>query len=554
MIGSDSLDNIIITFEDGTKKEYRKGIKFEEIVKDVAPDNGIICGVFNNTILNYTDAISRSGKLTLCDINNPYGARVYEKGLTFLFKVSALEVLGKNTEIKVRNSIDRGVFFETSSDVTEEQLKEIKKVMKSKVDKALTFEKIETTMNEAFNYFKEIKREDKIKTLFYDKNKYVTLYKFDGVYNFFIGNLPHDSSILKQYDLTLLSGKGIILRFPSMYDNGKIVKYTHHEQFFNNVNEYLEWAKILNISSIGELNDAIVSMNSAELINLSESIQDYRLQSIAKEISDKKDKIKVILLSGPSSSGKTTSARKLSLFLKTMGLNPVPLSLDDYFLERKDTPINENGKYDFESLRAIDIKLFNNQIDKLLKGNKVTIPTFNFITGMKEYKRTLQMKENDILVVEGLHAISDELLTDIPKNRKFKIYISPLVYLNIDDDNRINLTDIRLLRRMVRDNRTRGYSPSHTLANWSEVRNGEEKYIFPYQDSADVIFNTFLAYELPVMKVYALPLLYKVQADDPEYMTALRLIELLNLVLPIPSDDVPSLSIIREFIGKGYFE
>ena len=515
MIGSDSLDNIIITFEDGTKKEYRKGIKFEEIVKDVAPDNGIICGVFNNTILNYTDAISRSGKLTLCDINNPYGARVYEKGLTFLFKVSALEVLGKNTEIKVRNSIDRGVFFETSSDVTEEQLKEIKKVMKSKVDKALTFEKIETTMNEAFNYFKEIKREDKIKTLFYDKNKYVTLYKFDGVYNFFIGNLPHDSSILKQYDLTLLSGKGIILRFPSMYDNGKIVKYTHHEQFFNNVNEYLEWAKILNISSIGELNDAIVSMNSAELINLSESIQDYRLQSIAKEISDKKDKIKVILLSGPSSSGKTTSARKLSLFLKTMGLNPVPLSLDDYFLERKDTPINENGKYDFESLKAIDIKLFNNQIDKLLKGNKVTIPTFNFITGMKEYKRTLQMKENDILVVEGLHAISDELLTDIPKNRKFKIYISPLVYLNIDDDNRINLTDIRLLRRMVRDNRTRGYSPSHTLANWSEVRNGEEKYICPYQDSADVIFNTFLAYELPVMKVYALPLLYKVQADDP---------------------------------------
>lgn len=554
MIGSDSLDNIIITFEDGTKKEYRKGIKFEEIVKDVAPNNGIICGVFNNTILNYSDVISRSGKLTLCDINNPYGARVYEKGLTFLFKVSALEVLGKNTEIKVRNSIDRGVFFETSSDVTEEQIKEIKKVMKSKVDKALTFEKIETTMNEALNYFKEVKREDKIKTLFYDKNKYVTLYKFDGVYNFFIGNLPHDSSILKHYDLTLLPGKGIILRFPSMYDNGKIVKYTHHEQFFNNVNEYLEWAKILNISSIGELNDAIVSMNSAELINLSESIQDYRLQSIAKEISDKKDKIKVILLSGPSSSGKTTSARKLSLFLKTMGLNPVPLSLDDYFLERKDTPINENGKYDFESLRAIDIKLFNNQIDKLLKGNKVTIPTFNFITGMKEYKRTLQMKENDILVVEGLHAISDELLTDIPKNRKFKIYISPLVYLNIDDDNRINLTDIRLLRRMVRDNRTRGYSPSHTLANWSEVRNGEEKYIFPYQDSADVIFNTFLAYELPVMKVYALPLLYKVQADDPEYMTALRLIELLNLVLPIPSDDVPSLSIIREFIGKGYFE
>ena len=548
------MDNIIITFEDGTKREYRKGIKLEDIIKDINPDKDIICGSFNNIILNYNDSINRSGELFLYGIDSPQGSRVYEKGLTFLFKVSALEVLGKNVNIKIRNSIDRGVFFEIDKEVNEDDIKQIKKIMQTKIDKAITFEKIETTMNEALNYFKEIKREDKIKTLFYDKNKYVTLYKFDGVYNYFLGNLPHDSSILKYYDLTLLPGKGIILRFPSVYDNGKIVKYTHHEQFFNNVSEYLDWAKILNISSVGELNDAIVSMDAAELINLSESIQDYRLQSIASQIKEKQDKIKIILLSGPSSSGKTTSAKKLSLFLKTMGLNPVPLSLDDYFLERKDTPLNENGKPDFESLRAIDIKLFNNQIEKLLKGSKVTIPTFNFITGMKEYNKTIQMKENDILVVEGLHALSEELLTDIPKNKKFKIYISPLVYLNIDDDNRINLTDIRLLRRMVRDNRTRGYNPSHTLSTWSEVRNGEEKYVFPYQDSADVIFNTFLAYELPIMKVYALPLLYKVQADDPEYMTALRLIELLNLVLPIPSDDVPSLSIIREFIGKGYFE
>jgi len=298
----------------------------------------------------------------------------------------------------------------------------------------------------------------------------------------------------------------------------------------------------------------IVSSSSGELINLSESIQDYRLQRIASQIKEKQDKIKIILLSGPSSSGKTTSAKKLSMYLKTMGLNPVPLSLDDYFLERSETPINENGKPDFESLRAIDIKLFNSQIDKLLKGSKVTTPTFNFITGKKEYHNQVQMHENDVLVVEGLHALSEELLKEIPKNKKFKIYISPLVYLNIDDDNRINLTDIRLLRRMVRDNRNRGYSPSKTLANWSEVRDGEEKYVFPYQDSADVIFNTFLAYELAVMKVYALPLLYKVQPDDPEYLTALRLIELLNLVLPLPSDDIPSLSILREFIGKGYFE
>ena len=547
------MNNIIITLEDGTKKEYRKGIKLEEIVKDLGLEE-IVCACFNNIIINTGDTLNRNGKLYLYGINTSIGSRVYEKGLTFLFRVSALEVLGKNTHVKVRNSIDRGVFFEVDREVTSEEIDNIKKNMKEKVDKALTFEKIETTMNEALAYFKGIDREDKIKTLFYDKNSYVTLYKFDGVYNYILGNLPHDSSILKYYDLTLLPSKGIILRFPSIYDNGKLIKYTHHEQFFNNVSEYLEWAKILNISSIGELNDMIVSSSSGELINLSESIQDYRLQRIASQIKEKQDKIKIILLSGPSSSGKTTSAKKLSMYLKTMGLNPVPLSLDDYFLERAETPINENGKPDFESLRAIDIKLFNSQIDKLLKGSKVTTPTFNFITGKKEYHNQVQMHENDVLVVEGLHALSEELLKDIPKNKKFKIYISPLVYLNIDDDNRINLTDIRLLRRMVRDNRNRGYSPSKTLANWSEVRDGEEKYVFPYQDSADVIFNTFLAYELAVMKVYALPLLYKVQPDDPEYLTALRLIELLNLVLPLPSDDIPSLSILREFIGKGYFE
>ena len=549
------MNNIIITFEDGSKKEYRRGIKLSDVIKDISLDKEIICASFGNTIISYDDTINRSGKLFLYGLDSSNGCRTYEKGLIFLFKKSASEVLGKDTAIKVRNSIDRGgIFFEVDKKVTEEDIKNIKKVMEDKVNKELPFTKIETTMNEAMKYFEDIKRYDKVKTLFYNKDKYVTLYKFDGTYNYILDTLPHNTSVLKYFDLTLLEGKGIILRYPSMYDNGKIVRYKHHEQFFTNVSTYLEWAKILNVSSVGELNDMIVSSEPGELINLSESIQDYRLQCIASEIKSKKDKIKVILMSGPSSSGKTTTAKKLSMYLKTMGLNPVPLSLDDYFLNRDETPLNENGKPDFESLRAIDVKLFNSQIDKLLKGNSVTIPRFDFIVGKKFFEKTIKMNENDILIIEGLHAISDDLLTDIPKNRKFKIYISPLVYLNVDDDNRINLTDIRLLRRMVRDNRTRGYSSSHTLATWGEVRSGEEKYVFPYQDCADVIFNTFLAYELPVMKVYALPLLYQVKSDDPEYMTALRLIRLLEFILPLPSDDVPSLSIIREFIGKGYFE
>lgn len=548
------MNNIIITFEDGTKLEFRKGIKLSEVIKSIGTEKEIICGNFENIIIGYDDSINKSGKLILYDLNNSVGSRIYEKGLTFLFRVSALEILGKDTIIKIRNSIDRGVFFEIDKKVSDDDIVKIKKLMKEKVDKALPFVKVETTMNEALTYFRSIKREDKIRTLFYDKNNYVTLYKFDGVYNYIIGNLPHDSSVLKYFDLTNLPSKGIILRYPSIYDNGKILKYKHHEQFFNSIDEYLEWAKILNISSIGELNDAIISSKRGELINLSESIQDYRLQQIAGMIKEKKDKIKIILLSGPSSSGKTTTARKLSMYLKTLGLNPVPISLDDYFLNRDETPLNENGKPDFESLRAINVKLFNNQIGKLLKGTKVVAPTFDFVEGKKIYNKTIQMNENDILIVEGLHALSEELLKDIPKDKKFKIYISPLVYLNIDDDNRINLTDIRLLRRMVRDNRTRGYNSSHTLSTWSEVRDGEEKYVFGYQDKADIIFNTFLAYELAVLKVYAEPLLYQIKEDDPEYLTAVRLIKLLDLILPLPSEDVPSLSILREFIGTSYFE
>lgn len=548
------MNNMIITFEDGSKREYRKGTKFGDIVNDVAVGREIICGNYNNTIVNYDDVIAKSGKLILYDINSVYGNRTYEKGLTFLFKVCAMEVLGYDKVLKIRHSIDRGIFFEVDGGVEKETLSEIKKLMKEKVSKAIPFIKIETTMNEALTYFKSIKREDKAKTLFYDKNNYVTLYRFEDTYNYVIGNLPHNSSLLKYFDLTLIEGKGIILRYPSMYDNGQIVKYTHHAQFFNNIDEYLEWAKILNISSIGELNDSIVSGKPGEIINLSESIQDFRLQQIANQISEQRENIKFVLISGPSSSGKTTSARKLSLYLRTMGLNPIPISLDDYFLNREDTPLTEDGKPDFESLRAIDVKLFNTQMNKLLKGNKVTAPTFDFIEGKKIFNKNLQMGEKDILVIEGLHALSDEILKEVPKKKKFKMYISPLVYLNIDDDNRINLTDIRLLRRMVRDNRTRGYSPSKTLASWCEVRNGEEKYVFPYQDNADVIFNTFLAYELAVLKVYAEPLLYKVREDDPEYITAIRLIKLLDLVLPMPSDDVPSVSILREFIGRSYFE
>lgn len=550
------MENIILTLDNGKKKEFVKGIKLKEVVnllKEEYP-NDIISAKYNSSIINYEDTINKSGTLSLYDINTKQGNKIYERGLLYLFEVSALEVLGKDTKIIVKYSLDKGIFCKIDKTINTTDITNIKKIMKDKVKASLPFTKIETTRNEAIEYFKSIKREDKVRNLFYNISEFVTLYKLEDTYNYIIGDLPNNTSVLKYFDLSLIEGKGIVVRFPSIYDNSKVLKYTHHDNYFNSLEEYSEWGNKLNINNLGELNDYISNSNSGNLIQLSEIMQDYKLLNIAEEIVLNKDDYKVILLSGPSSSGKTTTSMKLSLYLKSLGLNPTHLSMDDYFLERDQTPLGPNGKPDFESLNALDIKLFDSQISKLLKGTKVTVPTFNFISGKKEYKRTIQMQKNDILIIEGLHALNENILKNIPKKNKFKVYISPLTYLNIDDDNRISMTDLRLLRRIVRDNRTRGYSPSTTLNNWEDVRKGEEKYVFPYQDNANVMFNTSLAYELGVLKTYVEPLLYTVKADDPEYLTARRLLELLKCVLPISSESVPQISIIREFIGGSYFE
>ena len=550
------METIIITLDNGEKKEYVKGIKLKEVINNVKNKltDTTVGALYNNKMIDLEDTLTKSGKLSLYDVNTKDGNKIYEKGLLYLFEVSAVEVLGKDTTIIVKHSIDKGVYCKVSKPLDEETLTKIKKQMKEKVKENIPLKKIETTKTEAIAYFNSIKREDKVRTLEYMKTNFVTLYKLGDTYNYIIGDLPFTTGALKYFDLSLIKNKGVVVRFPSIYDNGKVVKYTHHENYFNSLEEYAVWGNNLNINNLGELNEFITNNNAGDIIQLSEIMQDYKLLSIAEQIVLNKEDYKIILLSGPSSSGKTTTAMKLSLYLRSLGLNPTHLSLDDYFHERSETPLGPNGKPDFESLAAIDVKLFDNQVSKMLKGTSVTIPTFNFIDGKKEYKRVVKLKENDILIIEGLHALNEELLTNIPKKKKFKVYISPLTYLNIDNDNRIGMTDLRLLRRMVRDNRTRGYSPSKTLETWPDVRNGEEKYVFPYQDSANAMFNTSLAYELAVIKTYAEPLLYTIKENDQNYQTAQRLIELLKFVLPIPSETVPKTSIIREFIGGSYFE
>lgn len=550
------MQTIILTLNNGDKKEFVKGIKLKEVLTSLNKEypNDILLAKFKNEKIPSDYEFTKSGNLDLYDINTKQGNRIYERGLLYLFEVSALEVFGGDTKIIVKHSIDKGIFCKIDKKITPDDLTKIKKVMKEKVSAAIPFKKMETTKNDAINYFKSIKREDKVRTLFYNTSNFITLYNLEDKYNYIVGDLPEDTSVLKYFDLSLIKDKGIVVRFPSIYDNCRVLKYTHHEHYFNSLEEYSEWGNNLNINNLGELNDFITNNNPNDIIQLSEIMQDYKLLSIAEQIVLNKENYKIILLSGPSSSGKTTTAMKLAFYLKSLGLNPTHLSMDDYFKERSETPLGPNGKPDFESLNALDTKLFDKQISKMLKGSKVIVPTFNFIDGKKEYKREVELKENDILIIEGLHALNEEILTNIPKKNKFKIYVSPLMYLNIDNDNRINMTDLRLLRRIIRDNRTRGYNPLKTLNSWDSVRVGEEKYVFPYQDNADVMFNSSLAYELAVLKTYAEPLLFTVKEDDPEYETAQRLLELLKCVLPLPSETVPKISILREFIGGSYFE
>ena len=550
------METIILTLDNNCKKEYVKGIKLKEVIEKLNEEttSDIIFARYNGKIIDTEEALTKSGKLSLYDLNTMQGNKTYERGLLYLFECCATEILGKETNIYVKYSIDKGIFCKIDKPVTEEEMLKIKKLMKQKVKDEIPFIKIETTKAEAIAYFKSLKREDKVKTLFYNTANYVSLYKLEDKYNYIIGNMPDNTKVLKYFDLSLIKNKGIVVRFPSIYDKCKIIKYTHHTNYFNSLEEYSTWGNNLNITNLGQLNDYIAHNNAGDIIQLSEIMQDYKLLNIAEQIVLNKENYKIVLMSGPSSSGKTTSSKKLSLYLKSLGLNPTHLSLDDYFHERKDTPLGPNGKPDFESLKAIDVKLFDNQIVKMLKGTKVTVPTYNFIEGKKEYKRIVELKENDILIIEGLHALNEEILTNIPKKQKFKIYLSPLTYLSIDNDNRISMTDLRLLRRMVRDNRTRGYNPSKTLNSWRDVRDGEEKYVFPFQDTADVMFNTSLAYELAVLKTYAEPLLFTIGPEDEEYETARRLLNLLNNVLPIPSESVPKISILREFIGGSYFE
>lgn len=547
------MEKVKVTYL-GKSYLYPRDITLEDISKDFQKNYSetIIMAEVNGRPCELNYKVTDDVTVDFFDLTSPTGNRVYESGLIFVLEKACLNML--NSEIEVKYSIDKGIYIKTYKKITKEDLDKVSREMKEIVKRDLPIQKNLVNRLEAIDYYKSTKNYDKVNVLKYSVNTNVNLYRLMDIYNYFFSYLPVSTGALKEFKLTYIDQNSFVLRYPNIYYLNKIPVYKHHDKLFNEFKKYDEWSEKLGIENVSSLNSRVTKGNVDDLVLLSENIQNNSLFKIAETIYNNK-KLKLILLAGPSSSGKTTTSKKLELFLKGFGLNPIAISIDNYFVDRDKTPRLPDGSYDFESLNSINVELFNRNLKDLLDGKEVTLPVYNFITGKSELSdESIKLGEKEILIVEGLHALNEELTYSIDKKNKYKIYLCPLTVLSLDNHNRIRTTDNRLLRRIVRDNRTRGYSASDTLSSWGKVREGEEKYVFPFQDEADVIFNTSLIYELGVLKTYAEPLLYSVEESDPMYKEAVRLLNLLKNILPISNDYIPVDSIVREFIGGGYFK
>ena len=547
------IESIEVTINN-QKYRVSSGVTLEEVAAQFQKEYKypILLAKVNGITKELSCKVQDSSNIEFLDLTSKEGNRTHISGLTYILLYAVKRLYGKDANIYVQHSLDKGIYVETSFKLTPSKIENIKAEMDRIVENDLPI--IRTTIDrlEAINYFKTVGNEVKAEVLRYNTNTYVTLYRLGNYYNYFYNLMPTSTSKISAFDLTYIKDNAFVMRFPTIYQPNKIKEYEEHPGMFSAFQEFRDWGKIMKITTSVDLNKIVSSGKINDLIRIDETLQSNRLLNLAKTIHQNK-KIKIVLMAGPSSSGKTTTSRKLCMYLQSFGLTPKVLSMDDYFHERKDTPKDANGNYDFECLEAVDLKLFNSQLADLLKGEKVQVPTFNFGLGKKEYRHELQLAKDDIIVIEGIHALNPKILTNIPRENKFKIYICPLTEINMDDHNRVSTTDNRLLRRIIRDNRTRNYSVEKTLAAWSKVRTGEDKYIFPYQDEADFTMNSALIYEIGALKTYVEPLLYSVPYDSPYYEESKRLLNFLRIFLPIPADEIPKDSVLREFIGNGCF-
>lgn len=542
---------------DGIAKNYPKGTTYESIAKEYGAqyDDMIALVLENGKIRELFKTANKDCELKFLTYKDSSGHKTYVRTALMTLIKATHDVLGdKLQKLKVEFAIGQGYYLDVKMEekLTNDIVKQINCRMCELVEADIPITKKSYPLDEAKAIFRRQNMKDKEKLFRYRRSSFVNVYCLDGYYDYYYGFMLPSTGYLKYFDLMLYEN-GILLLIPSTSEPDKIAYFEPREKLFHTLKTSSLWGEMMGIDSVGDLNDVICEGGISDMILVQEALQERRIGEIAKEIVERKN-IKFVLIAGPSSSGKTTFSHRLSIQLRTYGMIPHPIALDDYFVDREKTPRDENGDYNFECLEAIDIEQFNEDMNRLLNGERVELPKFNFKTGKREYNGNFkQLGPEDILVIEGIHGLNPATTHSMPDESKFKIYISALTSLNVDEHNRIPTTDGRLLRRMVRDARTRGSSARRTIEMWPSVRRGEEQYIFPYQESADEMFNSVLIYELSVIKQYAEPLLLGIKEEEPEFYEAKRLLKFLEYFQGIDSHNVPNNSICREFIGGSCF-
>ena len=549
-------DKIKIVYNNGKELEVDKNTKIIDIVKLLPPPikTRVVGSKIDNAIVSMDTKLKRDTLINFIDSNDLAGYKMYQAGLKFVFLAAIYDIFGKEIEASFDHSIMRGMHITIKSlQITNKEIIRIKERMTKIINDDLRILKMNVLSKEMVEFYKKEKKIPNCYNVLNIDDALVTLYKLENYFDYFYVEMPYSTGCLSRFDLVALNDSEVVLLFPTPRTKNEVPSYVHYEKVIECFKNEKKWLKSLDIPYVYQVNKVVASGKIKDLIRLSEINYDNKIHEVATKILERNSKF--VMIAGPSSSGKTTTCKKLSLDLQARGIKTLTISVDDYFKNRVDTPKLPDGKYDFESIASIDVESLNKDINDLLVGKEVSLPTYNFVSGVREYvKGKTKIDSNYIILMEGLHCLNDELTPYINNDIKYKIYLSPFMPLNLDSNNYISTTDLRLIRRMIRDNRTRGNDVSKTIYTWQDVRSGEEKYIFPYINTSDVIINTSLVYELGVLKVFAEPLLYSVGTDSVYYEEARRLINFLKNYYPISSEYIADDCVLREFIGGSCFE
>ncbi len=548
-------EKVVLQIE-GEEKEYPTGIQYLEIAKEYQSnyEDDIVLVSVDNRLLELHKRVKKPGSVSFITTAENAGKKAYRRSMTLLMQKALYNLLGKEiSTVRVVCCISQAYYCELPNYKTpdEDFLMKLKAEMLRMVDLELPIMKSSVKTDDAIEMFREYGMPEKECLFCYRRSSKVNIYSLEHYIDYFYGYMAAHTGYLKYFDL-LLYEKGFVLLFPGEKAK-EVAKFEPSAKYFHTIMSSREWGRAMGVNTVGTLNNVIASGRMQEIIMVQEALMEQRIGGMAEMIAAKGN-CKFVMIAGPSSSGKTTFSHRLSIQLLALGYNPHPLSLDNYYLNRDQAPRDEDGKLDFECLEALDVEQFNRDMSALLQGEEIEMPSFNFKTGKREYKgKKLRLGEGDILVIEGIHGLNDKLSYMLPKESKFRIFISALTQINIDEHNYMPTTDVRLIRRIIRDARTRNTTAQETIAMWNSVRRGEEKYIFPFQDDADIMFNSALIYELAVLKAYAEPLLFSVDKNAPEYKEAKRLLKFLDYFLPVPGEEIAKNSILREFIGGSAF-